>query len=225
MKPPGARGAMLLLFDVAADAVDEHDDWHTHEHMPERLAIPGFLRGTRWTRATPGPRYCVLYEVADLAVLDSPAYRARLDDPTPWTAKMMPHYVGMRRSLCEVVAGDGDGLGGACLIVTFACAEGRSVELRRRLVADVMPGLSGRRGLAACRLLENSLEARMTREQALRGRDGAVRSALWVTGYDVDAIAALAIGDLGKERLTDCGAAAVEHAVFRLAHSLNAAGT
>ena len=83
MKPPGARGAMLLLFDVAADAVDEHDDWHTHEHMPERLAIPGFLRGSRWTRTTPGPRYCVLYEVADLAVLDSPAYRARLDDPTP----------------------------------------------------------------------------------------------------------------------------------------------
>ena len=50
---PRARGAMLLLFDVAADAVDEHDEWHTHEHMPERLAIPGFLRGTRWIHATP----------------------------------------------------------------------------------------------------------------------------------------------------------------------------
>ncbi len=130
----------------------------------------------------------------------------------------------MRRSLCEVVAGDGDGLGGACLVVTFASAEGRSAELRQRLLADVVPGLSGRRGLAACRLLENSLAARMTREQALRGRDGAVRSALWVTGYDVDAIAALAMGDLGTERLTDCGAAAVEHADFRLAYSLSAAG-
>ena len=117
-----ARGAMLLLFDVAADAVDEHDDWHTHEHMPERLAIPGFIRGSRWTRDIAGPRYCVLYEVADLAVLDSPAYRARLDDPTPWTTRMMPRYVGMRRSLCEIVAGDGDGLGGSCLVVSFAPA-------------------------------------------------------------------------------------------------------
>jgi hypothetical protein len=216
---------MLLLFDVAAEALDEHDDWHTHEHMPERLAIPGFLRGSRWTRTTPGPRYCVLYEVADLAVLDSPEYRARLDAPTPWTAKMMPHYVGMRRSLCAVVAGDGDGLGGACLVATFTPAEGRAAELRRRLVADVLPGLARRRGLAAWRLLENSLQARMTREQDLRGRDRAVRSALWVTGYDVDAIAALAMSDLDKERLTDCGAAAVEHAVFRLAHSLGVAGT
>ena len=100
MKTPRAQGAILLLFDVEADVVAEHDDWHTHEHMPERLAIPGFLRGSRWTRTTPGQRYCVVYEVADLAVLDSPAYRARLDDPTPWTAKMMPRYVGMRRTLC-----------------------------------------------------------------------------------------------------------------------------
>ena len=64
----------------------------------------------------------------------------------------------------------------------------------------------------------------MTREQALRGRDGAVHSALWVTGYDVDAIAALAADDLRKERLTGYGAEAVEHTGFRLAYSLDAAG-
>jgi hypothetical protein len=74
-------------------------------------------------------------------------------------------------------------------------------------------------------LLENSLAARLTREQALRGRDGAVRSALWVSGYDVDAVAALAEGDLGREALTDLGAAALEHAVFRLAYALGADGT
>ena len=38
---------MLLLFDVAQDAIPEHDEWHTHEHLPERLSIPGFVRGTR----------------------------------------------------------------------------------------------------------------------------------------------------------------------------------
>ena len=40
--------AMLLSFDIAPEAIDEHDRWHTHEHLPERLAIPGFLQGTRW---------------------------------------------------------------------------------------------------------------------------------------------------------------------------------
>jgi hypothetical protein len=37
--------AMLLSFDVAEEAIAEHDEWHTHEHFPERLSIPGFLRG------------------------------------------------------------------------------------------------------------------------------------------------------------------------------------
>jgi hypothetical protein len=40
---------MLLSFDVDVEAVAEHDRWHTQEHLPERLAITGFLRGTRWT--------------------------------------------------------------------------------------------------------------------------------------------------------------------------------
>ena len=62
----------------------------------------------------------------------------------------------------------------------------------------------------------------MTREQSLRGRDSSVHSALWVTGYDVDLMAALAADDLGPERLIGYGAAGVEHAVFRLAHSLGA---
>src|SRR6478672_3359944 len=92
--------AMLLSFDVEAGAVDEHDRWHTHEHLPERLSIPGFLRGTRWVASEGEPRYMVLYEVQDLAVLSSEAYLARLNSPSPWTQKMMPHYRGMQRGLC-----------------------------------------------------------------------------------------------------------------------------
>jgi len=164
----------------------------------------------------------VLYEVEDLAVLDGPAYARRLDQPSPWTARMMTRYIGMRRTLCKVTAGDGDGIGAACLVVTLTPAEGRSAALAQRLVADVLPPLAGRRGLAACRLFENALPAAMTREQEIRGRDDAVHSALWVTGYDVDVVASLAGAELSAQRLTDCGAAAVEHAIFTVAYSLTA---
>ena len=85
------KAAMLLSFDVASDAIDEHDDWHTHEHLPERLSIPGFLRGTRWIAQQGRPRYFVMYEVKELATLASAAYLERLNNPTPWTAKMMTH--------------------------------------------------------------------------------------------------------------------------------------
>ena len=37
------QAAMLLSFDMAPEANAEHDDWHTHENLPERLAIPGFI--------------------------------------------------------------------------------------------------------------------------------------------------------------------------------------
>jgi len=220
---------MLLLFDIAEAAIDEHDDWHTHEHMPERIAIPGFRRATRWQRegaahaARPGPRYCVLYEVDALAVLDGADYRTRLENPTPWTARMMTHYIGMRRTLCRVVAQAGEAVGGACLVVAFGAREGQAAALRARLCEGVLPGLHERRGVAAWRLLENALPAPMTREQSIRGRDAAVSSALWVTGYDAQVLAALAEperGDLGAVRLAACGAEAIEPMTFSLANAM-----
>jgi hypothetical protein len=217
----GTSGALLLLFDVAAEALDEHDEWHTHEHMPERLAIPGFVRGTRWTRPAAAPRYCVVYEVTNLAVLDGAAYRQRLDHPTPWTSAMMARYAGMRRTLCRVTARAGVGLGAACLVVTFAPADGGADALRQYLLSSVVPHIPCRRGLASCALLESALAAQMTREQAIRGQDRAVHAALWVTGYDEDALAALAQGDLGTVRLRAHGATEVEHAIFTLAYALD----
>jgi len=220
---------MLLLFDIAASAIQEHDDWHTHEHMPERIAIPGFRRATRWHREGGAPRYCVLYEVDDLGVLDGAAYRERLENPTPWTARMMTHYIGMRRTLCRVAGQGGHGVGGSALVVTFAAEQGREAALRRHLLEELLPGLHERRGLAAWRLLENALPAPMTREQAIRGRDAAVASALWVTGYEPRALAALVqgegsgAGELAAERLAARGAAAVESMMFTLANAVHAA--
>jgi hypothetical protein len=105
------KAAMLLNFDIDEPAIIEHDDWHTHEHLPERLSIPGFLRGTRWIAARGSPRYTVLYEVDRLETLESAAYLERLNHPTAWTSKMMPHYRGMSRALCSVEGSWGQGWG------------------------------------------------------------------------------------------------------------------
>src|SRR4051812_16555055 len=94
--------AMVLAIDLAPESIVQHDDWHTHEHLPERLSIPGFLRGSRWRALSGTPQYLVIYEVADLGVLTSAAYLQRLNSPTPWTAKMMKSYRGMARGFCRV---------------------------------------------------------------------------------------------------------------------------
>lgn len=184
--------AMLLSFDVAAGHVDEHDRWHTHEHLPERLAIPGFLRGTRWVAAEGSPRYMVLYEVESLGTLESTDYRTRLDHPSPWTARMMPHYRGMSRGLCAVLGSFGCGQGGAAALFRFSPSAAHPSRLHARLLQELLPGVPTTPGLLGAHLLQGARAAAVTNEQRIRGADSGVDNALVVTGYDAGAVSAWA---------------------------------
>ncbi len=216
------QAAMILSFDVEAAVQPEHDEWHSHEHLLERLAIPGFERGSRWTALGGGPRYFVLYEVRALEVLESPAYQARLNNPSPWTARMMPAYRGMRRGLCQLRAAAGQGLGGFALLLRFSSNEAQAAALSAWLVAELLPSLASRAGLVAARWYEAGLQAQLTVEQRLRGSDGSVDGALFVTGYDRAVLAALAQGELAAASLEVRGAVGVSAGVYQLGHVLTA---
>ena len=215
--------AVLLGFDIASEAIDEHDDWHTHEHLPERLAIPGFLRGSRWVALQGAPRYMVLYEVERRETLESAAYLERLNEPTPWTAKMMPYYRAMRRGLCTVAASAGTGLGPFALLVRFGAAPGQEQRLHDWLRRDILDALPARPGLGSVHLLQGEVAASMTNEQRIRGADAGVDLALLVTGYRQDAVAGLAAAELGGERLAAAGAAGATIALYRTDYTLLAA--
>jgi hypothetical protein len=215
--------AMLLCFDVQADAVAEHDEWHTHEHLPERLSIPGFLRGTRWVASQGTPRYVVLYEVERLETLASSAYLERLNHPTPWTQRMMPHYRGMTRGLCAVRGSRGFGTGHAALVIRFDAPGGGASSLAEWLGGELLPGLPARRGLGSAHWLEAALPAKMTNEQRIRGVDAGIGSALLVTGYDERALAELAHGELSPARLEARGASAIVASLHRQDYTLAAA--
>jgi hypothetical protein len=213
------QAALLLTFDVVADAIGEHDDWHTHEHLPERLSIPGFLRGTRWVATRGAPRYFVLYEVADLGVLTSEAYLERLDHPTPWTSKMMASYRGMTRGFCKVTGSVGAGIGQAARLIRFRPAAHGAQPLRRWLLQEVLEKLPRQPGLGSAHLLEAGAPPPMTREQKIRGADAPVDWALVLAGYDEDALGALEGGQLARQ-----GAADVIEGDYRLHYSLTREG-
>lgn len=215
------QAAMLLSFDVAPEAIAEHDDWHTHEHLPERLSIPGFLRGSRWVAVHGQPRYLVLYEVAQLATLDSDAYLQRLNNPTLWTSTMMPHYRGMSRGLCTVAGSFGLGVGHIGLLLRFRPQATSEAPLRTWLVEETLPELPPRAGMGSVHLLEGALSPQMTNEQRIRGADAGVDWAIFVTGYNLNALGQLADGDLGTVRLTKHGATAVQVATYRMDYSLS----
>jgi len=212
--------ALLLSFDVEAEAIAEHDDWHTREHLPERLSIPGFLRGTRWVAFEGRPRYLVLYEVASLAALTSGTYLERLNHPSPWTAKLMPHYRGMRRGLCAVTSSHGLGLGGMATLLRFRSAPDAATTMRRWLHEDVLPRLPSRRGIGSAHLLEATTAPAMTNEQRIRGADAPVDWALLLTAYAEPALGALAHDELGAAQLQSRGAEDVVEARYRIHHAL-----
>jgi hypothetical protein len=213
--------AMLLSFDVDTEAIAEHDRWHTHEHLPERLAIPGFLRGTRWLVSEGEPRYMVLYEVESLETLTSQAYLARLDDPTPWTRRMMTRYRSMTRGLCIVAGSFGLGQGSAAALVRFAPQAAQAGALRRWLLDDVLCAVPQTAGLGSAHLLQRARPASMTQEQRIRGADRDIDMALIVTGYDDAAVAAFGEAMLAPGGLRNRGASELSCARYRWSYSLS----
>jgi len=106
--------AVLALWNgFEADRLQEYDLWHTREHVPERLGVPGMLSARRYERIEGAlPQFLTLYDLETLDVLTSAAYRRLLDNPTEWSRSMRPSFRGFMRLCCERTASAGGGLGG-----------------------------------------------------------------------------------------------------------------
>jgi hypothetical protein len=204
------QAAIAMWWTIAPGIRDEFEDWHSHEHFPERMAIPGFRRGSRWADAAAGGGYFVLYELEHYETLTSAAYRARLDNPTPWSTKMMPHHQGMVRSQCRVLGSSGGGLGRALATLRFAAAPGREAELADWLVGSVLPPLVMLPGLTGAHLLQTQTPQGlpMTTEQKIRGGDAAAELIVVLGAYSAGALAAVMQRELGGAALVSHGASA-----------------
>jgi len=110
-------GAVAIWHDITPETRGDFFAWHGSEHMPERVAIPGFHRGRRYVAIDADLEFFNLYETASPSVLTSEAYRARLNDPTPWTKRAVLGFRNVARALCRVKTTVGAGQGG--LIATW----------------------------------------------------------------------------------------------------------
>lgn len=196
-----------MWWDMAPAHRTEFEDWHSHEHFPERLGIPGFLRGSRWADASGGDGFFVMYELDAYETLSSPHYLARLNNPTPWSTRLMPHHSRMVRSLCRVLDSFGGGAARAMLTLRLSPAPGRADALRQYL-QGVLAALPVQPGFTGGHLLRTDTPAMaQTQEQKIRG--GADAVADWVVlagGYDTEALRGLLQAGLGAPALAAAGA-------------------
>lgn len=210
--------AMLLWFDIVPEHISEVDEWLARQHFAERIGIPGFLRAQRWVSVSSGARYFIVYEVSDIDVLSSAPYLERLNNPTPWTRQLMPHYRGMVRGFCRLERSFGTVIGCTSVSVRYGPAAGKEAQLQSWLTRDLIPRLDGRAGFASVHMLRSDRVPEMTAEQRIRGRDARVESVLLVTGYSADLMKELWATDLSADAFEKHGASSgTSTTVYQLA--------
>jgi len=164
--------------DITPEVEAEFADWYFREHIPERVTLPGFLSGRRYTAPGGGTnKYLALYEATSKDVFGSEAYRERLNQPTEWTTKIMPHFRNFVRSVFDVRLELGSQYGGS--IATIRYASGSDVV--DWLESEALPALARRSGICRVRLLEADEEqsAPSTNEARMRDAEGGNAWAPW----------------------------------------------
>jgi hypothetical protein len=189
-------GVLVNWGGVVADAEADYNAWHSLEHMPERIAVPGFRRGRRAV-AVPGTpehlKYFMMYEVDSPAVLVSQPYLARLNDPTPWTRRILSQYVAPSRTVCRVLASEGVGAGGCVATIQFDPGDLEAAcDAARALVAPAMamPGVIGVHVLRGERELGQQPTAEKKFRESRGQPDRTVSLALLIDGLDPETTAA-----------------------------------
>jgi hypothetical protein len=183
------KAAIAMWWNIRPEQRSEFNNWHAHEHFPERMTIPGFRRGSRWTSVSDKQGYFVLYELDRYETLTSTGYLDRLNNPTAWSVKMMPHHLNMVRSQCRIAASFGGGVATSLVTVRLSPEAGKAGSLQAALV-EILRELASGPGLTGGHLLITDTPNTNvpTTEQRIRGLDAAADWIVLLSGYDHEAL-------------------------------------
>lgn len=201
------KAAVATWWNISPEQRSEFSDWHSHEHFPERMNIPGFRRGSRWTSTLDAEGFFVLYELDHYETLTSEGYLDRLNAPTPWSTKMMPRHLNMVRSQCRVAASFGGGIAMSLATIRLSPETAKEDGLKTMLV-ETLRELASKPGLTGAHLLltDTPKTSAPTTEQQIRGTDGAADWIVLLSGYDPETLQEVISNRLSAPALRLAGA-------------------
>jgi hypothetical protein len=170
-------GILAIFNNVAAGRESDFEDWFQHEHLAERLGVPGFLLGRRHEAVSGQPRYFNFYLTRSADVLKSAAYLARLEHPTPMTRTIMSEvFKDMIRTVCHRTFRLGAIRGAAAVAVRYdEQPDERALQTTiERLMQDKA---------VACGEIWSAVSARefpVSEEERLRGGDRKIEACLLI---------------------------------------------
>lgn len=107
-RQPTAVGAVLLMqLDVRPEDEAEFTRWYDREHIPELLALPGFLSARRFEAVGDGIRFLAIYELESAAALETKEYRA-WREASDSTRRMLPKFTARARHVYRTLSPTGD---------------------------------------------------------------------------------------------------------------------
>jgi hypothetical protein len=190
------KGVLAIWNGIAPEAESDFVAWHVHEHIPERVGLPGFRRGRRYSALDAAPAYFNFYETETPGVLTSPEYVARLNDPTAWTRRVVAQFKDTSRTICDVATSLGRGEGGVIETIRLRPASDPA-SFAERMQDKVLRPLADAAGIVGVHLLRGrpSDSAGGTAEKQLRAQpDEIVDWILLVEAVAVEAILAARSG-------------------------------
>lgn len=132
-----ARGILGIWNDIAPGAEAFYERWYMREHFPERLGVPGFVRGRRYAAIRGDRKYFTFYELVTPDVLFSANYIGRLNAPTAWTSSIMKSWGPMYRTVCERVRREGEAIGGFVAVARWDRELDLPVDLASRVLGEL----------------------------------------------------------------------------------------
>lgn len=147
------RAFIIMWHDITPQGDADYNQWHTRQHMPERLDHAGFRRSRRGVnRGLDRQVYFTLYEGDDLASFVAQDYARSLNFPTPWTQSIAPHFRNFLRMACEVLETGGRGVGGGLVSIRLRLPDGMAEAAAQAALAPALDAIRAMPAVTAVHL-------------------------------------------------------------------------
>jgi hypothetical protein len=140
-------GVLAIWHDIEVGHEADVIEWYNREHHAERVRIDGFRRSRRYISIVGDPQYFIFYETDEPAVLSSPAYLARANNPTPGSRRFIPLFRNNFRTVCKVSWRTGAADGGHVATFRFSPGKGDQNAVRQQMKSYFVGGVLPARGI------------------------------------------------------------------------------
>lgn len=167
-------GFLAIWCEVAPEDLTDYRNWLMQEHIADRTFSPGFLGVRLFENVDNHHAHFILYATDGPDVLNGPDYRSILDNPSPWTRRIMPKFGPFDRALGTQIVKIGNGFGTHLAIwqikVTQKAGDlAELAELQERLAEMIGDGIISLRICA----LNHETTVRFSEEKTMRdGKEG-----------------------------------------------------